>query len=153
MKRQVAPEAAPRGPGARAPHPGAAVGTLSVSGDLAATNHTTWEGPVTSSALGRGRLVLKGRHLLFRSFVTGGGLDLTAHFAGGEVRGCVAVAIIPTPHGIFRWGGPGAIASASRPLRRYVGLSLRFSGVTKASELRHVHLGFTSDAPSGLPCD
>jgi hypothetical protein len=96
--------------------------------------------------------VLEGRHLLFRSFITGSGLGFTARFAGGEVRGCITVAITPTPHGIFRWGGPGAIASASRRLRRYVGLSLRLSGVTKARELGHVHLGFASDAPSGLPC-
>jgi TRAP-type C4-dicarboxylate transport system substrate-binding protein len=152
LKRQVEPEAAPRCPGARSPHPRAAAGALSFAGDLAATDHTTWEGPVTSSALGRGRLVLKGSHLLFRSFITGGGGGLTARFAGGELRGCVTLAITPAPHGIFRWGGPGAIASASRRLRRYVGLSLRLSGITKARELRHVHLGFASDAPSGLPC-
>lgn len=152
MKEHVAPEAAPRCPGARSAQPGARVGALSVSGDLLATNHTTWEGPATSNALGRGRLVLAHSHLLFRSFITGRGLDFTARFAGGELRGCVHVAIIPTPHGIFRWDGPGVIASASRPLRRYVGLSLRLSGVTKESDLRHVHLGFASDAPSGLPC-
>jgi TRAP-type C4-dicarboxylate transport system substrate-binding protein len=152
MKRHVVPEAAPRCPGARSAHPGAPVGALSVSGDLVATNHTTWEGPVTSSALGRGRLVLRHAHLLFRSFITGRGLDLTARFAGGELRGCVSVGIFPMPHEIFRWDGPGAIASASRPLRKFVGLSLRFSGVTKANDLRHVHLDFASDAPSGLPC-
>lgn len=152
MKKHVAPEAAPRCPGTRPPHAGAAAGALSVSGDLTATSHTTWEGTVTSTDLGRGRLVLK-RHLLFRSFVTGRLLKLTARFSSGELRGCVAMAITPTPHGIFRWGGPGVIVSASPRLRRYVGLSLRFGGITKANDLRHMRGGFVSDAPSGLPCD
>ena len=54
--------------------------------------------------LSRGRLLLKG-HLMFRRFVTGRLLRLTAHFPRGQLRGCVAMAVTPTPEG-WRWGGP-----------------------------------------------
>jgi TRAP-type C4-dicarboxylate transport system substrate-binding protein len=152
MKKHVTAEAAPCCPGARPPHAGAAARALRVTGDLTATSHTTWAGTVTSTGLGRGCLALKGQ-LRFRSFVTGRYLQLTARFLSGVLRGCVCMAVTPTRHRTFSWGGPGVIVSASRPLRRYVGLSLRFGGVTKASDLSHVHGGFVSDAPSGLPCD
>lgn len=153
IKKQVRAEAAPRCPGdAARRHPGAVAGTLRVSGELTAVGPSTWTGRVTSTSLGRGRLVLT-RHLLFRSFVTGGLLTLAAHFPGGDLGGCVAVSITPAGHGPFRWSGPGVILSASPALRGYAGLSLRFAGITRASDLGHVHGGFITDVPSGLPCD
>ena len=93
------------------------------------------------------------REVRFSTVVTGTLLRLVARFARGELRGCLAVSITPTPGRPFRWTGPGVILDASPALRRYEGLSLRFAGVTRASDLRHVRGGFITDVPTGLPCD
>lgn len=155
MKKHVTAEAAPRCPGARPPRAGAGAGArvLRVTGGLTATSKTSWEGTVISNDLGRGHLALTSGHLRFRSFVTIRYVALTARFSSGELRGCVSMDITPGPHGTFSWGGPGVIERASPTLRRYVGLSLRFGGMSKASDLSHMRGGFVSDAPSGLPCD
>ena len=92
------------------------------------------------------------RDVRLSTVVTGTLLRLVATFPRGELRGCLAVSITPS-RGAFRWTGPGVILTASPALRRYERLSLRFAGVTKAGDLRHVRGGFTTDAPSGLPCD
>jgi hypothetical protein len=151
IKKHVTAEAAPRCPGSRLRRAPAPVRTLTITGDLTATDHTGWKGAVTSTGLGRGRLVLEG-HLLFREFVTVRRMKLTARFRRGELHGCVYVATFDTRHGTFDWDGPGVIARASRPLRNYIGLSFRVAGVTPAGDLRHMRGGFVTDAPSGLPC-
>ena len=152
LKKQVGAEAAPRCPGIHAGPAAAAPGALRIAGELTAVGSSSWQGAVTSPSLGRGRLLLT-RHVMLRSFVTGGLLKLAARFPSGELHGCVDMAIMPMPHGPFRWSGPGVILSASPALHRYVGLSLRFTGTTSASDLGHVHAAFTTDVPSGLPCD
>jgi hypothetical protein len=88
----------------------------------------------------------------FSTVVTGTLLRLAARFPRGELRGCVAVSITPS-RGSFRWSGPGVILTASPALRRYERLSLRFGGVTQASDRGHVRGGFITDVPSGLPCE
>jgi TRAP-type C4-dicarboxylate transport system substrate-binding protein len=147
LKRQGGAEASPRCRGARA----APAGTLRVAGELTAVSPSRWSGTVTSSVLGRGHLALT-REVRLRTFVTGTLLRLVARFPSGELRGCLAVSITPSDR-TFRWTGPGVIQTTSPALRSYEGLSLRFAGVTRTSDLGHVRGGLISDAPSGLPCD
>jgi hypothetical protein len=81
------------------------------------------------------------------------GLHFELRFPRGTVRGCLRALIGPTPGGGHRWiGGPGAVTSASPAVRRYLDLSLRFTGVMKAGDVRHVRGGFVSDLPTGYPC-
>lgn len=150
QKQRSDAEASPRCAGARAAH-AATAPSLHIAGELTAAGPSRWTGPVTAAGLGRGRLTLT-RDVRFSTVTTGTLLRLVARFPHGELRGCLAVSITPSP-GSFRWTGPGAILATSPALRRYEQLSLRFAGVTRASDLRHVRGGFTTGAPSGLPCD
>jgi TRAP-type C4-dicarboxylate transport system substrate-binding protein len=154
MRKDVTPEPVPPCPGRPTRHASANAAdvALNVKGDLNKTGRTTWEGTATSRQLGRGRLVLEG-HVYFSKLIPRPYLEFKARFPKGKLRGCVVTAIVPGRHGDYRWDGPGAIAGASRALHKYVGLTLRFSGRTKASDLGHVQGGFRSDAPTGLLCN
>lgn len=150
LKEHVTRAPAPECPGRRLRHPRLPAGALHVSGDLTATSHTTWQGHVTSK-LGRGLLIMRApfriRNGARRRF------HFESRFSSGTLRGCMRVAIGPAPGGGYRWiGGPGAVKTASPAVRRYVGLSLRFTGVMKEGDLRHVRGGFVSDLPTGDPC-
>jgi TRAP-type C4-dicarboxylate transport system substrate-binding protein len=136
--------------GARLPR--SAGGALRVSGALTEADHETWRGAVHSARLGDGQLVLK-RHFLFRSRLLRRSIAMEARFAGGVLRGCVNLAVDPTAPGVYRLDGPGAVRTASGSLRRYLHASWRFSGSVKGGDLRHMHAGFTTDAPTGQPCD
>ena len=129
-------------------------GALRLSTVLARTDKTTWKGTVTSKPLGRGRLQLRVRGgLALRGRVVRHSGTFEARFARGTLRGCIGMAAAPLGGGDYRWtGGPGTVKTASRGLRRYAGLSLRFAGRTGADDLRHVAGVFVTDAPNGLPC-
>jgi TRAP-type C4-dicarboxylate transport system substrate-binding protein len=155
MKTGVTRPPAPACPGASSRHPGAQVagGAMRLTAELARTGKTTWTGAVTSQPLGRGRLELR-----VKGGLTFGGrwarsTRFEAQFARGTLRGCIDLAVVPGPGGDYRWiGGPGAVKTASRGLRRYAGVSLRFAGTTGANDLGHVGGRFVTDAPTGLPC-
>jgi TRAP-type C4-dicarboxylate transport system substrate-binding protein len=153
IREHVIPEPPPSCPGSPRRHAGAnAVPVaLNVTGDLHKTGPTTWKGPVASKQLGRGRLVLEG-HVYFSRLINRRYFAFKARFSRDELRGCGFNAFVPRPHGDYGWDGPGDITGASRALRKYVGLTLRFEGITRRSDLSHVHAGFTGDAPTGLTC-
>jgi hypothetical protein len=79
-------------------------------------------------------------------------MRLRVRFGGGELRGCVDMTTTPRAAGGHGWDGPGSFFQASPALRRYIPLSLRFSGVTRAGDPGHVRGGFVTDAPTGLRC-
>jgi TRAP-type C4-dicarboxylate transport system substrate-binding protein len=154
MRKDVIPEPVPSCPGRPLRPVSANAGsaaTVNVAGDLTKTGATTWEGPVTSKQLGRGRLVLAG-HVYFSKRFPRRYLKFKADFSGGELRGCVFNVIVPRPNGDYGWNGPGDIAGASGALRKYVGLTLRFGGITRKGDLRHMRGGFRTGAPTGLAC-
>lgn len=154
MKAGGAPPAGATCPGAPSRHADARSAALRMSVVLTRTDKTTWNGAVTSKPLGRGRLML---HVRFgipfdQRFARRRG-RFEARFPRGTLRGCMGMTVVPGPGADYRWiGGPGAIRTASPALRRYAGLSLRFSGTTKAGDLSRVGGGFVADAPTGLPC-
>jgi TRAP-type C4-dicarboxylate transport system substrate-binding protein len=153
MKEHVTRAPAPECPGRRLRHPRLPAGALRVSGDLTAADHTTWEGNVTSKPLGRGRLILRAKLPFKIRTGVGRTFRFESRFSSGTLRGCLRAVITSAPRGGYRWiGGPGTVKTASPPLRRYVDLSLRFTGVMKAGDLRHVRGGFVSDLPTGDPC-
>jgi TRAP-type transport system periplasmic protein len=153
LRRQVAPAPAIVCHGDRPLrlHTAASPLDVRVMGDLTRTGQTTWEGAVTAPHLGPGRLVIKHR-LLFRSFAVRRYVQFRARFARGQLHGCFDMTISPRPRGGFRWDGPGGLLDASPALRAYRGVSLRFSAVTKASDLRHARGGFVTGPPAGLVC-
>jgi TRAP-type C4-dicarboxylate transport system substrate-binding protein len=138
MKKNVTAEPIPSCPGALPRRVSAHAAAVAVNVDLNKTGPTTWQGTVTSKQLGRGRFALQG-HVYFSKLIPRHYLEFKARFPKGQLRGCVI-------------SGPGVIAGASRALRRYVGLSLRFRGFTKKGDQSHMHGGFKSDAPTGLLC-
>jgi TRAP-type C4-dicarboxylate transport system substrate-binding protein len=153
MRKSVTPELLPSCPGGRPRHvsANAAAVPMNVTGDLNKTGPTTWQGTVTSRQLGRGRLVLQGQ-VYFSKLIARRYLEFKARFSRVQLRGCVVAAFIPGPRGGYGWDGPGAIAGASRALRKYVGLALRFRGITKKGDLSHMHGGFRSVTSTGLLC-
>lgn len=132
-------------------HPSAAVTPLRVTGDLRRTGKQTWSGTVASRTLGRGQLTISG-NMLLRDFPVDRGMGLDVRFAKRELRGCVRMTTAPTRDGGHEWSGGGNFASASPALRRYLPVSLRFRGATRASEANHLHGGFVTDEPTGLRC-
>ena len=126
-------------------------GALRVNGTLTATSATTWQGTVSAPRLGRGRLVLR-HHLGFRQVIRRRPLIWEATFHSGSLRGCVNLASVREHGGAYHWDGPGSVKTASAGLRRFAGLSVRFHGVVKPGDLRHVRGGFVSGAPNGIPC-
>jgi TRAP-type C4-dicarboxylate transport system substrate-binding protein len=152
MKQHATPTRAPGCRGRRLSHTRLAAGALRMSGELKARSHTTWQGHVTSKALGQGLLILRSK-LPFRIRKDGAraGFHFESRFSGGTLRGCINARIAPAPGGGYDWiGGPGAVKTASPAVRRYTGLSLRFTGVMRAGDLRHVRVAFASDLPNGL---
>jgi TRAP-type C4-dicarboxylate transport system substrate-binding protein len=129
-------------------------GALRLSSDLIAANRSTWEGRVTSTDLGPGRLKLRIRFGFgFGVPVARRAVRFEARFAGGTLRGCVGMTVTRGRHGEYRWvGSPGAIKTASRRLRRAAGLSLSFSGVTAAGSHHRLRARLATDVPTGLPC-
>ena len=151
-KRDATPEPAPTC--AHRPTPRAAAARrLGAVGTLRRTAGGDWTGAITSPQLGRGtlRLLIRARRLV-RSDLTAGLPHFVAHFGAGELRGCIVARTVPHA-GFYRWDGAGVVEHATGRLRQYAHDSVRLFGVTTRSDVRHMRGGFSTDVPSGLPCD
>jgi len=132
-------------------HPSTSAHALRVTGLLEETARTKWSGPVASNGLGPGQFLLEHR-ILLRDFPVRRYLKFRVRFSKGELRGCVHATTTPLPGGGWSWDGPGAIYQAPAALREFLGMSVRFGGVTTARRPTLLRGGFKTDTPTGLKC-
>jgi hypothetical protein len=113
--------------------------------DLKRSGSQSWRGQATSNALGRGTVTLAGP-ISFRSPDDHARMTVTAQLPAGKLRGCVIESVERRPHRRYLWGSvAGQITSATRSLRRYVGLGFDVYGETSIDAMDRMHGGIESD--------
>jgi TRAP-type C4-dicarboxylate transport system substrate-binding protein len=133
------------------PHPPSALTGQRYTAELTRSGRRRWSGYITVPGLGTGHITTRAR-ILFRSFTTGAGMAFRFRFPSGRLFACVSLDVSRAHRG-YRWTGVAAIESASPPLHRYVGLTLRFDGFTAAGDLNKVRAVMTTDdPPTGFWC-